>query len=76
MRIGFWKLFSAFALLLINLYLINLLGAPSLDPHLRLLGITPVTIPARSMAPTLERDIRYLEVPQTDHFAGIARNIL
>jgi signal peptidase I len=54
MRFGFWKLFSAFALLLITLYLVNPLGVPSLDPRLRLLGIAPFTIPARSMAPTLE----------------------
>jgi signal peptidase I len=54
MRFGFWKLFSGFALLLITLYLVNPLGVPSLDPRLRLLGIAPFTIPARSMAPTLE----------------------
>ena len=49
MRLGFWKLFSGFAL-----HLVNPLGVPSLDPRLPLLGIAPFTIPARSMAPTLE----------------------
>lgn len=54
MRFGFWKLFSAFALLVVTLYLVNPLGVPSLDPRLQLLGIAPFTIPARPMAPTLE----------------------
>nr|WP_298140914.1 signal peptidase I [uncultured Pseudomonas sp.] len=54
MRIGFWKLFTAFGLLLVTAYLLNPLGVPSQDPRARLFGIAPYTIPGQSMTPTLK----------------------
>lgn len=55
MRIGFWKLFSTAALLTLGLYVFNPLGTASLDPRLRLFGITTFSIPANSMAPTISQ---------------------
>jgi signal peptidase I len=54
MRIGFWKLFTAFGLLLVTAYLLNPFGVPSQDPRARLFGIVPYTLPGQSMAPTLK----------------------
>jgi signal peptidase I len=55
MRIGFWKLFTAFGLLLAAVYLLNPFGIPSLDPRARLLGLVSYSMPSNSMAPTLKR---------------------